>query len=58
MKKKIKEFSEEDVNQYCVTARKDKGCIGCPFDKLCDVNCSCNPRELAQYLDQEIEVGE
>ena len=56
MKKKIKEFSNDDVINYCKTQRRDKGCIGCPFDRLCDDLCSCNPRDLAQYLETEIEV--
>ncbi len=58
-KKKIKEFGVEDVINYCqARGKKNKGCNGCPFNRLCDENCSCNPRELAQYLDQEIEVEE
>ena len=56
MKKKIKEFSVEDVIAYCKTQRRNKGCNGCPFNRLCDDNCSCNPRELAQYLETEVEV--
>ena len=54
MKKKIGELTDEEVKKIC----RKKNCWTCPLNKICDDNCNCNPRELAQYLDQEVEVEE
>lgn len=54
MKKKIGELTDEEVKKIC----NKSNCRFCPLEEICDDCGNCKPRELAQYLDQEVEVEE